>query len=595
MTLRRMLSACCAVALGATATQAAPYPTNTCVSSKQKAAAKYCKSVLQAWSSWETEQDGPARDGAIASASTLLDEKWAKAEDKSAARGSDCADTTATAPALRSLVDSAAGALVDDINGGLDLGTAADGKCGAALLKAAAKKCLKLLKAESKLVKTPEKDPDRLTLADARTKAADKFSKAWAKQTCGTTATEAGAEAAVDQLVADVVLATTVSPNVDATQFTTYTPGPTDYQGRTFTPICKDSSPYAFFAKRGSVNKLLVYYQGGGACWEQLTCSAGVCDPNVTAGDNPNNASSGFFDLANPANPFRDWNIVFVSYCSCDVHYGDAARDYPLHVEHRGYPNSRVVEKFAREHFVNPEDVFVTGSSAGAYGAWFNAPLHHRVWPASQFSVVADAGNGVITQSFLDTNFPTWNFVANVPDDIPGVLEALEDGTGIVGYTEAVAAFFPTTRWAHYSTSFDGGLGGQTGFYNIMLNNNNPIAAVTWWQGSCAFNAQMRTQAFATAAAIPSNYRYYIGTGSRHTIWGSNRVYTNTAGGVPLFVDWVTAMLTGGPGWTNVECTDCGVLLPNDPQPNPLQPPFAQVGPDVVVQCPSSPSGAFLD
>jgi hypothetical protein len=56
----------------------------------------------------------------------------------------------------------------------------------------------------------------------------------------------------------------------------------------------------------------------------------------------------------------------FVSYCSCDVHFGDAAQEYPPHVEHRGYQNSRIVEKWAREHFVNPEQIFVTGSSAGA-------------------------------------------------------------------------------------------------------------------------------------------------------------------------------------------------------------------------------------
>jgi hypothetical protein len=47
--------------------------------------------------------------------------------------------------------------------------------------------------------------------------------------------------------------------------------------------------------------------------------------------------------------------------------------------------------------------------------------------------------------------------------------------------------------------------------------------------------------------------------------------------------------------WTNVECANCGLLLSGDPRPTPLQPPFMQVGSDVVVQCPSSPSGAFLD
>jgi len=213
-----------------------------------------------------------------------------------------------------------------------------------------------------------------------------------------------------------------------------------------------------------------------------------------TGSDNPNNVHTGFADLGNPQNPFKDWNIVFVSYCSCDVHFGDAAQDYPPHVEHRGYENARVVEKWAREHFVNPDEVFVTGSSAGAYGAWFNAPLHERVWPASKFEVLADAGNGVITQSFLDSYFPNWTFAANVPTDIPGLTDVLTNGSGIPGYTEVVANFFPRTRWAHYCSAYDGGFGGQSSFYNIMLNNNNPVAAITWWNASCQFNSVMRSQ-----------------------------------------------------------------------------------------------------
>jgi hypothetical protein len=123
-----------------------------------------------------------------------------------------------------------------------------------------------------------------------------------------------------------------------------------------------------------------------------------------------------------------------------------------------------------------------------------------------------------------------------------------------------------------------------------MLNDNNPIAALTWWEGSCAFNTAMREQAIATSEAVPSNYRYYIGTGSRHTMWGSNKVYTDTTGGVPTIVDWVNAMLDStpenpDPAWTDVECENCGLTLPGDPKPNPLAPPFQQVGEDVVIVC----------
>jgi hypothetical protein len=61
-----------------------------------------------------------------------------------------------------------------------------------------------------------------------------------------------------------------------------------------------------------------------------------------------------------------------------------------------------------------------------------------------------------------------------------------------------------------------------------MLHDNDPLAALTWWEGSCAFNAKMRELALETAAAVPSNYRYYIGTGSRHTMWGAPPRSTRT-------------------------------------------------------------------
>ena len=113
----------------------------------------------------------------------------------------------------------------------------------------------------------------------------------------------------------------------------------------------------------------------------------------------------------------------------------------------------------------------------------------------------------------------------------------------------------------------------------------NLLGAVNWWEGSCAFTRQMTYQAHETAAAVPVNYRYYIGTGSRHTMFGSNKVYDDTTGGVPTIVDWVNAMRAGSQEWKNVECEDCGLLLDDDVRPKPLHPPFQPMGDEVVVTC----------
>lgn len=576
---------------GATA-RAAPYPTNECVARKQQAAARFCRAALGAWAKWEVRGNDGRREAAIARAGAGLARRWRDAEQRADRRGVDCAHTTLSADDAEAALAAAAAEVAAMVGSGLDPNDRSQAACGGDLLRAAGRACARLLRAEAARVRMPARDGRSGRRERARDEARSRFTSAWQEASCPTTAEPGGVLARLDGATGDLIARTITAPQVDDTRFTVISPaGTIPYLGRELRPTCMDGSPYHAFVKRGSVNKLLVYYQGGGACWEQLTCSVPTCKTSVSPlGDNPDSYHAGFADRDNPANPFRDWNVVFVPYCSCDVHFGDLAQDYPLHVEHRGYENARAVEKWAREHFVDPDEVFVTGSSAGAYGAWFHAPLLREVWPAARFHVLADAGNGVITGSFLQEFFPHWGFERNIPRRFPELRKVIETGGGIVAYTEAIARRFSDVLWAHYTTAFDGGTGGQTGFFNIMLNDNNPIAALTWWQGSCAFHDQMRAQAIETASRVPANYRYYIGTGSRHTMWGSDKVYTDTTGGVPAIVDWVNAMLAStpeapDPGWTNVECEDCGLLLPGDPRPSPLQPPFMQRGGDVVIDC----------
>ncbi len=603
--MRWVLAVAVAALVGSQAAEAAVYPTLKCVSDKQKEAGKYCNKVLKEWAKWDKKQDDAARDAKLQAAQAKLDSKWGKADSKSSDKGSECTETTLSSTDMGSLIDGAVATIVSDINSGLDLGNKDDAKCGQKALNAAAKKCSALLKAESKYIKKIAKTPETTDRDADQQSASQKFSADWGKATagCPTTATEGAVETLIDDLSDDVVTNTTVSPSV-GTQWTGYlAPASVEYEGRTYTPNCVFDTPYYYYARRGSVNKLVVYYQGGGACWENVTCSVGVCsqstDPNGAASLNA--ATGGFLDLNDPNNPFKDWSWVWVSYCSCDVHFGDAEQTYSglfpdIDVKHLGYHNARVVEKWVREHFVNPEVVFVTGTSAGAYGALFNGPLHTEVWPASQFHILADAGNGVITAEFLQNQFGNWKFTDNLPPGIPGVLESITEGTGMVGYIDAITNFLPNANWAHLTTAFDGGTGGQTGFYNIMLNDNDALAALTWWEGSCEFNSTMRQQAFDSVPLTPGNYRYYIGTGSRHGVWGNDKVYTDTTGGVPKIVDWVDAMLNSGPGapdldWINIEASPSNVLLPGDVRPSPLQAPFELSDPndpggDVVVNCP---------
>ena len=573
-----------------------PYAANICIGDKQTAAGTFCEAVMDAWAAFALDSNVPGRGDSIAAAEDAFDTAWDQAENDAQAEDADCANLALASADAAGGMEQAVEEIFNAIAVGLDLGTAAQAQCASDLMAATGDACTSILNAEGVHISDLHEDPDRSILEAATAAATQTWSDAWDAATAGDCPTQANKEQVgtdfVD-LVNDVVLNTIVAPGVESENYISLVPSETVYKGRTFTPTCiEPGSEYRYFARRGTVNKLVMYYQGGGACWDALTCSIPTCDATATESDNPSLIATGLGDRENENNPFKDWHNVFVSYCTCDIHYGDATQEYAegLTIEHRGYHNSQIAEKWAREHFYDPEVVFVTGSSAGAYGAWFNGALLHEVWPASQIHVLADAGNGVITQEFLTNEFGNWNFDANLPGYIPGVEDATDpDGGGMPAYTTAVASYYPDSNWAHYSTVYDGGGGGQTGFYNVMLTMS-PLGATTWWEASCDFGDVARQQSADIFAAVPENYRSYFGTGSAHTMFGQNKVYDDTTGGVPTVVDWLDAMLNSGPegrdpDWTNVEATDPGLLLDGDPRPDPLADPFQESNGDTVIVC----------
>jgi hypothetical protein len=205
--------------------------------------------------------------------------------------------------------------------------------------------------------------------------------------------------------------------------------------------------------------------------------------------------------------------------------------------------------------------------------------LQEFVYPSSDFAVLGDAGNGVITQDFLEFEISKWGVEQNLPAWIPALNVPLTE-LNAADLWVASAEFYPENRFATYTAAYDGSTGGQTGFYNIMLHpfREDPLAPILiwrdWWIASCAWNEEMRALNAEAVSRAP-NFRFYVGTGSRHTMWGSDKVYTSTEGGESMTIlDWVKAMLAGGSDWSNVECSDCGLLLEGDPSPDLQDHPF---------------------
>lgn len=643
---------------GAGAAMAGAYPTNVCVSLKQKAAGKFCQSALKAWSKYHaapaSDPAGTTRDAAIGNARLALEGAWTKAEAKAQKKNVDCAVTTVDGSAAGGDLEAAAAAIQAAVTAALDTaGSSDDAKCASKILGGAAKLCAGILKSESKHIKVLAKDADGTRLAAGVQKATEKFNTIYAKASPLCAGTPAAAPDIVNDVSAtadETVFDTVTSPNLPTTM--TEVPfdlGDTvDYKGATLTPVCAKNTPYSFWYRRGTVNKLLMYYQGGGACWDGATCYLAntfknfarqrVCegggnpgtnctidgDTACTGGgtcgayfssDNPDLVGTGFADYDDPDNPFKDWHVVFVTYCTGDVHWGENTSTYgPGQViRHFGRVNAKVAEKFAREHFPNPDEVFVTGSSAGSYGAIMNSTfLMHELYPASSFSVLGDAGIGVITSGWLNESFSTWGVDANLPRFIPE-LDVPATSLSMPDVIAAIANFFPQHQFASYQSAYDGSGGGQAAFFNVMRNPNDLLLWPQWWLNTCDWNACMR-QFVEKIDANTANYRYYTGSGSAHTGFGFDKIYDDTSGGMPTLVDWINDMRADAPGWTSQHCGGSGVGLgcdlvdtcqdggnegltcavdgdcPGgscylDPRPSPLQAPYEVGG---IVNCPVS-------
>jgi len=546
------------VAVASTA-QAGGYAGNGCVGKKQSALGKYTKAVTTAWD--KNGVDVAGRNDDIATAKGKLDTAWGKEEAKAAKKGASCNESTSTSTEAADAANASATTVSGD--------TALGGYIGAAL------------KAWGKYIKDPLKDPDKVTLAAGIDAAATDFLVGAAPATIA----EAG------PLLADLVAKTTTAPNYPDT-FQTIQPsvcaaglcGGTatactadadcatmKYGKQQLTPSCVDGDPYMYFAKKGTSNNVLMYYQGGGACWDAVSCftvPGGTCSRTADASDSPALTATGYANYANPANPFHDWNVVFVSYCTCDVHWGEADHQYPLAgtALHRGRVNAAVAEKWAREHFVDPERVFVTGSSAGSYGAIMNAYfLMKNVWPNADFSVLGDAGVGVITKQWLDGYIQNWGVEENFPaEDLN--LDADVTNLSLVDLIDGLTIKFPNARFANYDSSFDGGSGSQTNFFQVMRHPQPPgnflLDWGSYWEAACDWNSCMRE--FKDENAVrSSNYHYFTGAGSRHTIFGSDKIYqevkSTEADGTPrTFNSWVQAMIDDTADWVDVDCNNLG-------------------------------------
>ena len=317
--------------------------------------------------------------------------------------------------------------------------------------------------------------------------------------------------------------------------------------------ICSRGTEYAYFVNEGTSGNVIVDFWGGGACWNELTCSVAdaIFNPDVEQLRSlVGQVAVGIYDRENPDNPFKDWTHVVVPYCTGDVHWGDSTQTYAagtpqeVTIQHRGATNARTALQYVYDNHPEPESVFVTGCSAGGYGSivWGAHLMEH--YPEAKVVQMSDSAAGVITDSFFQDSFPKWNALPALPDWIPGWDPNEVDifALQLADLYTVFGNYYPNRIVAQYNTAFDEN---QTFYFKAMGGTD----AEAW-------SEQMYAQMEKAEAGAP-NFHAFIAPGEVHCIIVSDDFYTVESKGVKL-VDWVDGLIAGGDDIESVYCEDCG-------------------------------------
>lgn len=332
-----------------------------------------------------------------------------------------------------------------------------------------------------------------------------------------------------------VLLLVLLPGSIDAAPFPNSPPGEwewVDVEGS----VCMNGKPTGVYIKRApknvSATSLGIYHDGGGACFNLFTCN--TCATSGKPGAPPTH--KGVFDSADPRNPYRDFNWIFVPYCTGDVHAGNSQERFEL-AERRfhGHDNIKLVAERALQSFPQVDTLVITGESAGGFGALTNYNYYRGLFGShvSRGVLVDDSGpvldDQAIAPCLQEKWRATWNINASLDPDCPCV----GDGGNLVSIWRYIRDKWPHDSLGLISSVDDGTI---SSFFAFGLDGCKKLIPT----GYGLLSAGLRR---LSATGLP----VYMIPGDTHVhCGGQSEFYSRTVNGVALY-KWVGQLIGGGP------------------------------------------------
>ncbi len=164
---------------------------------------------------------------------------------------------------------------------------------------------------------------------------------------------------------------------------------------------CGDGSPTGIGVNLvDTTDRVMIYMQGGGACWDANTCFTVQSAVHIQGGYGAQDfmtdlatLSGSYLFQRGADNPFADASWIYVPYCTGDLHDGVNVEMYDAtHVVHHvGRTNAEALLARVAATRPNADVVWLFGISAGGYGVALDWDLARAAFPSAQVHALADS------------------------------------------------------------------------------------------------------------------------------------------------------------------------------------------------------------
>jgi hypothetical protein len=294
--------------------------------------------------------------------------------------------------------------------------------------------------------------------------------------------------------------------------------------------ICLDGSPFQVNVRRGTTDDVILYLEGGGACWNAQNCSASSGTAKRQAGPAPA-GDPGILDDDNPDNPFAGWNVVYASYCDGSVWGGDTEVDYGGGVVyHHGFQNVTAAVDVMLDEFPAPGRVVLAGSSAGGYGTFTGFGVLRIALPDTPLWIFDDSGPGIENPDdpqARQTRIDNWGYFERIA---PSCERCGEQITYL-------------TAWA-----LDRDPALRVAYFNFL---QDAVLRFFFAMEAGPLDHLLREVTGDVQSLHPGRMKRFLINGASHTTLLDGGFYDNTLDGITV-ARWTSAFLGGDADWIDL-------------------------------------------